>query len=362
LVCSEVQTPINVFRFRYRYDRVDALLVMVRKILLALVGLGVGIGLFWFSSRSVDLQQVRHILLLSSWQWVVLGVVLFGVDLLVRAGRSVIIVSADGHVRYVSLFQGLIVGYAVNVLLPARLGELYRADYTARITKISRSRILGSIFVERLADLAAVLLFFIGGVSTIKVADAAVERVVVVTIVVSVAAAAAACLCLSGSVRRGLRVLMNYLPPKILSKWLTRKVLAAMSEFSQTVRIIHSRRMFAVLALTFFIWLFEAGSMWSVCMSVGLHLGSAELITLLGGASLSTLFPTAPGFVGSYQFAFVEILGLFNVQAPLALGAALAMQIYLMGLFAIVGLTVWCLGTWRGAVTVNAGASLLVNQ
>jgi uncharacterized protein (TIRG00374 family) len=335
---------------------------MAKKILLALVGLGVGIGLFWLSTKSVDLQQVRHILLLSNWQWVALGVLLFGVDLFVRAARWDIIVSADGQVRYLSLLRGLLVGYAVNVLLPARLGELFRAEYTARITRINRSRILGSIFVERLADLAVVLVLFIGGISTVRVADGAVERVLFVTVIASGGAAAFACLFLSSSVRRGFRVLMNYLLPKVLSHWLAGQILAAMSDFSQTVRIIQSRRMLVVSAFTLLVWLFEAGSMWSVCRAIGLNLSSLELMTLLGGASLSTLFPTAPGFVGSYQFAFVVILGLFDVQASLAIGAALAIQIYVMGIYAIVGLTVWCIGAVRGAAKMTTEASLLANR
>jgi hypothetical protein len=64
-------------------------------------------------------------------------------------------------------------------------------------------------------------------------------------------------------------------------------------------------------------------------------------MVLLGGASLSTLFPTAPGFIGSYQFAFVVILGSFGISDTLAVVAATSVQLFLMGLYAIVGLVVW---------------------
>jgi uncharacterized membrane protein YbhN (UPF0104 family) len=216
--------------------------------------------------------------------------------------------------------------------------------------------------VERLADLAVVLFLFIGGISTVRVSDEAVERVLFVTVIVSGGAAAFACLFLSSSVRRGFRVLMNYLLPKVLSRWRTGQILAAMSDFSQTVRIIQSRRMLIVSAFTLLVWSFEAGSMWSECRAVGLDLSYLELITLLGAASLSTLFPTAPGFVGSYQFAFVVILGLFNVQAPLAIGAASAIQIYVMGVYAIVGLAVWCIGALRGDAKITTEVSMLANR
>ena len=52
----------------------------------------------------------------------------------------------------------MLVGYAVNIILPARLGELFRADYGCRLTHVARSAILGSIFIERLVDLLAVVI------------------------------------------------------------------------------------------------------------------------------------------------------------------------------------------------------------
>ena len=59
--------------------------------------------------------------------------------------------------------QALIVGYAVNNVLPARLGEIFRADFLGRRFGVARSAALGSIIVERLMDgMSVVLLFGIG--------------------------------------------------------------------------------------------------------------------------------------------------------------------------------------------------------
>ncbi len=55
---------------------------------------------------------------------------------------------------------------------------------------------------------------------------------------------------------------------------------------------------------------------------------------------LSTLVPTAPGYVGSYQAAFVVILGQFGVTATSALVAATAVQVYLIGSFTLLGLAI----------------------
>jgi hypothetical protein len=48
--------------------------------------------------------------------------------------------------------EALLVGYGFNNLIPARLGELVRADYAKRQFGVSRSAALGSIVIERLLD------------------------------------------------------------------------------------------------------------------------------------------------------------------------------------------------------------------
>ena len=50
------------------------------------------------------------------------------------------------------LFRSLLVGYGVNTLLPARLGELFRAEFFKRSYGVTRSVGLASVALERLLD------------------------------------------------------------------------------------------------------------------------------------------------------------------------------------------------------------------
>ncbi len=62
-----------------------------------------------------------------------------------------------------AVLQALLVGYAVNGALPARLGELFRADYLSRRSDFSGSTALASIVVERLLDLLAAVSLLVAG-------------------------------------------------------------------------------------------------------------------------------------------------------------------------------------------------------
>ena len=71
---------------------------------------------------------------------------------------------------------------------------------------------------------------------------------------------------------------------------------------------------------------------------------------LLGLASLSTLVPTAPGHVGTFQLVFAHVFQMFGHQQATGFIAATAVQIFCFGTVTIIGgivlllrsgLTVW---------------------
>jgi uncharacterized membrane protein YbhN (UPF0104 family) len=66
----------------------------------------------------------------------------------------------------------------------------------------------------------------------------------------------------------------------------------------------------------------DALSLWLVVKAVGLGLGPANLLVLLGAASLSTLLPSGPAFLGTLQFAYA--LAIEFAGGPRALGIAAA--------------------------------------
>jgi glycosyltransferase 2 family protein len=318
-----------------------------RKFLLAIFGVGVGSVSFWLVARGVDYRQAEAILASSDWKWILIGVALFGLDLSLRTKRWLIIVGHRHDVDYFRLGQGLIVGYAINILLPARLGELFRADYTGRLTNISRPVILGSIFIERLVDLIAVVAIFGAGLAFMDVKNVAVDHVMLLGIIGCIAGVLLTSSILLLKERNAIREIALYLASRWLPRNLSRRILGMISDFSRMVDIVPTTRFILVIAITVPIWCLEAASMWSICRSVGLEPTVISLLTLLGAASLSTLFPTAPGFVGSYQVAFVLVLRMFQVSDTLSLVAATAVQLFIMGIYCLLGLFVWAFAPVR---------------
>jgi glycosyltransferase 2 family protein len=70
---------------------------------------------------------------------------------------------------------------------------------------------------------------------------------------------------------------------------------------------------------------------WSVLKAVDISLGWQQILSLIGVASLSTLIPSAPGFVETYQYAFAFTEKLFGYESAWGVAAATAIQIFLLG-------------------------------
>jgi glycosyltransferase 2 family protein len=246
-----------------------------------------------------------------------------------------------GHVAL-----GLIVGYGVNVLLPARLGEFFRVDYVARLANISRATVLGSVILERLLDLTAILTIFGLGITVANSDNPQIIRVIYIawgSVIFGVAAVGAILIVRPMGLQN-----IDSAAARVFGVGMGLRISLAISKIGDLFGIIATRKFFLIVGMTWLIYALEAAAISMVCKSIGQNLTSAELMMLLGAATLSTLFPTAPGFVGSYQFAFVLVLRNFDVSDDVAVVAATGVQLYLIGLYSVIGLIAWAfVALWR---------------
>ncbi len=133
----------------------------------ALVVLGFALGGFclWLSTRTVDWPEAVRIFRDADPADIGIGIALFGTGILLRTVRLRTILAFRARISFGRTLQALLAGYAVNSILPARLGEFFRAHYLGRLTGMSRSGVLASIVVERLLDLVTVICALAAGLA-----------------------------------------------------------------------------------------------------------------------------------------------------------------------------------------------------
>lgn len=128
-----------------------------RRILNILVSIVVA-GLFiWLAIRNVDLSELWEQIRGVTLYWLPFFLIMMLISHYLRAERWRLLLAKDySDIRRSTLFAGVMMGYFFNVLVP-RLGEVTRPVYVARQHKMSSSNLIGTIVIERLFDMATLL-------------------------------------------------------------------------------------------------------------------------------------------------------------------------------------------------------------
>jgi uncharacterized membrane protein YbhN (UPF0104 family) len=111
--------------------------------------------------------------------------------------------------------------------------------------------------------------------------------------------------------------------------------------------ILRTWRTAEVAILMLIIYLPDALSLWCVVKAVGVALGFADTLVLVGLASLSTLVPSGPAFLGTLQFAYALAIEFSGGSRALGIAAATLAQLCLLLPVAIVATGVLFHGSGR---------------
>jgi uncharacterized protein (TIRG00374 family) len=259
------------------------------------------LGAVWINIRSADISY----LVLA--QIVYLGAFLF------RGLRWRLLLrhAALGHEVHLPSLRGLtemiFLSWFVNCIVPAKLGDGYRAYLLGKHTGADMGRTLGTVVGERMADILALaaLLLLSGLMIAGSMAGAGLD---LGTVLVWGAVLAA----LIGAGATGLRVsharLVGLLPPRWRPTFL-RFAEGVLRTFRRDVQL-------PLYGLTCLVWGCEALRIWLVMQAVhisGLAPG-VIVFTALAGSLLSTI-PFTPAGLGAVEGASMAILTAFGVAA-----------------------------------------------
>ncbi len=227
--------------------------------------------------------------LLRSWRW----------RLLLPRG----IASGDS-------LAAVVLGYAANNLLPARLGELVRAQAIGQKAKISRSLALASIFVERIFDgLVLTGLLYLG----IKGSVIPTWASSVGILGLSIFGGALLFILLLALTRPLWHSKIELLP--------SLKLRNALQQFARGLTLV-GRTPFlpiTIFGLTLSVWLVEGIMFYVAIQAFELQVPPTAALFVMGLINLGILVPSAPGYLGAFQYFGVLALSAWQVPSEKAL-------------------------------------------
>ncbi|HEY3111594.1 MAG TPA: lysylphosphatidylglycerol synthase transmembrane domain-containing protein [Chloroflexota bacterium] len=292
------------------------------------IGIVVSIFFLWVAFRQVsDVGHLAEALGSANYLWLAPAVALYLLGLLVRGLRWRILLLPIARIPTGSLFGILSIGFLVNNVLPARLGEIARAILVGRRHDISRSAALATIVVERIFD-GVVMLLFLGVASATagaRVAPDWLELLVPLTAAAfGGAGIALAVLALAPTFALGLAArLLAPFPPRLRAS-----ALSVANKFITGLGVLQDLELAAgVLATSIVAWLLEMGAYVSVGQAFRLTGELNAYLLALAVANLGTMIPSSPGYVGTFDALVQRSLAVFAVPAAPALAYAFVLHL-----------------------------------
>jgi glycosyltransferase 2 family protein len=294
-----------------------------------LLGLAISGFFLFLLSRQVDLAQLGTALSQISPGSLAVAVGFLAVGYTIRIIRWWWMLRAlDPQLRLGGCAWPFLVSIAANNLLPFRAGDALRVVGFRQQLRAPPMRLLGTLVIERLLDLQILLaLFFLGlaGVPEGGVPDTLIHAATWI--------AAAGLVAVLG-------VLLFSRPIEAVVHWLATRPYLAAREWSDLIKR-HSGHFFDALsilrssaltlqliALTCLAWLAEGAVFVTIAHAFGAESSPAAPWFALATGTLSTLLPSSPGYVGTFDY--FAMLGFAAYGTERESAAAIAVAIHLV--------------------------------
>lgn len=304
----------------------------------SIAGLALGALFLWLVARNVVLTDVRKLLSDVDVAWLAAALGVYVIALAVRTLRWRRLLPVRSP-RFSLVAFALLVGFAVNNLVPARLGEIYRAHLAGRLLSVSRTACFASIVVERVMDGMTVVAFLAVGLLAVPS-----SHVTTTVLVLSAALFGGAMVCLALLHRISAIPFVSRSPR-------AREILANFQ--NGLVGITRAQIGWAAL-LSILVWCLEALMIALVLRGFGVVLAPLSMAFVVALVSLMTLLPSAPAFVGTYQFAFAFALGVLGQDDAVGLVAATAVQVAVLAPVTISGMSLLLLARLRNVASATS--------
>jgi glycosyltransferase 2 family protein len=269
------------------------------------------------------------------------AVLFYWMETLARALRWHAIIHQSDRARVPNVLHAFLTGAAVNNVLPARLGDVFRVHVLGTRVQISRSLLLGSVIAERLVDLAVVMGFLLLGVlflphGTIAGINENLHFLLGFSVVV-IAAFGLGAVYLR-------KVVANATPARAGLRLLERMI-----NILQGVRAtVGVGRLAPLVCYTLIIWALNFSALHFVFAAMGAPMALGQLILLNGVAGFSVLLPSAPAGLGALQFAYLAVFVALGYDGGTGVFGAYLVQLFLLGSVTLIGILLLYGVDWFG--------------
>ncbi|MAG37283.1 MAG: hypothetical protein CL878_13700 [Dehalococcoidia bacterium] len=337
------------------------------------LGLAISAIAIWLTLRSVNPGEVWQAFLAANL-WLFLPVLLLLLlNVVLRAWRWKLLFLPQDQVRIVQAYAATHLSYLFSALLPGRLGELVRGFLVVESEEVSPGRALGTIFVEKLLDIAMLLLLLAGllGLSswrnwsstngtplpgwaeTNAIAIPSWAQAAGITALAIFGSIALTFVIMSWARHQAVGAVRRWIDPLPLLRRLQPSHLVA-TALGSADGLSRPRLLAAVLLISVVMWVGGGFTLVVALNAFHLPVPMSAAFLLLVVTNLGMTIPSAPAYIGVYHALSVATLLLFpSVSRDQALSYAVAIHALAFGGLSLTALFFLWTGHYRLAELIR---------
>lgn len=290
-----------------------------------LIGLAISLGALYLALRDVHWRDVGGAIRDANYGLVALAAALLSATLVLRALRWRLLFHPLRGLRLWHLFGALNVAYLINNIAPFQVGDLGRAYLLSELEKISATRALSTVVVERILDVLTLLLLLLVLALFIDVPSwARTPSLVLAAVTLGVAAALALATLRRAWALAFVDRLLRFAPGRVRPK-LNQMAHSALDGFA----VLASPRIaLALAAWSVVLWLVVGVVLFVGMRAFDLDTGFGAALLVLVATTFGFFVPSSPGSFGVYHAITIGTLtSVFDVPKHDAVSYALVIHL-----------------------------------
>ena len=303
------------------------------------LAIGLSIIFLYLAVRGVRWDEFFNAVRNCQVQYLLPAIVISLISFMVRSFRWGVLLRGKQQVGFSTLFWATGTGYLGNNFLPFRAGELIRSVVLGQKTGISKVYVFATAVTERVID--ALFLILLGLLLVPTIGEVPSWLPPAMRFLGFLGLLALLVLLIAPRLEKVLNSVINHIP--VPDKW-RQSLKIFLEQFLQgALSFQKPQRSAQFLLFTCLIWLLDGTGMMLSAKAFSITISLNQSLLLLVGLGLSSAIPSAPGYLGIYQYTAVTILAIYGYPNSQALAFILVSQAIGMILTFIWGFT----GLWR---------------
>jgi len=288
------------------------------RIIAFIIGIGILLALIYHAG----FERFLDIILQTSPYWIATAVLIYAASWIFRTWRLERFTTHAGkNIRIFDLFKLYISGYALNVILPAKLGDAATVGYL-KMKGINIGRSAAIILQTRILDVLALILLSIPAL--ILFSEKAAPNWIRTTIFICLFVIAVPIGIVVLDKNKVFSGLLEKLGNKFSHKFLKLAIEKAKDAYEGYHEIVLNKKLLAAsILLSLMIWLFDGLTCYAVSIAVGTQISIIVVILAVSIGNVGKSAPATPGAIGIYESVLAAVLVLFGVSFDLAIVVAI---------------------------------------